>query len=68
MRQLTVTRHRPEPNRDPRNRCPQKKPDCSMNHFYEVPAIDVRGTWNLLDMLDHNSLENLYIAYKAVKG
>lgn len=41
---------------------------CELNHWYQVPAIDTRGTFKVRDMVSDMSLMNMYVAGKAIKG
>lgn len=41
---------------------------CTETHFVAVPAIELRGTWKVRDMVSDQSLHNAYVAGRAIKG
>jgi hypothetical protein len=65
--QVRRTLHIPQKHLPERDRCPQKTPQCSMNHWFSVPAIQVRGTWNVMDMLSVDSINNTILVYGRLR-
>jgi hypothetical protein len=67
---MTVMRtlHKPEPNVKPRDKCTGMKLECNKSHWFAIPAIRVRGTWNVMDMLSDDSIRNTLMVYNQLKG
>lgn len=44
------TIHIPDAHKPPRERCSGVVPQCSINHYVQVPLMDTRGTWQFEHM------------------
>lgn len=48
--------------------CGHHMPECNESHYYQVPAIETRGTFPLAHMLSNDSAQALLTAYVALGG
>ena len=62
------TLHRPDRDRGTKGgKCTGSYPECNKSHWFAVPAINVRGTYSVLDMLTDKSALNVLTVYNSLR-
>lgn len=63
-----TTIHKGESHLPRQQQCPQRMPECDETHYRLVKAIDQRGSYPIMDLLNEQSVITTLKVYNTLKS